>query len=646
MTHGPLQPVLRYLRHVLTPEGEAGVSDDQLLERFVAGHDSAAFELLVWRHGAMVWSVCRRLLPDAAAAEDAFQATFLVLVRKAGSIGKREAVGSWLHRVASRVALRARCTGARRAVREQTGLDLQQIAAVEQPPDLADTELPGILTEELSRLPEKYRVPVVLCYLEGKGYDEAARQLGCPKGTLSTRLTRARMLLRTRLARRGFAVSAALLAGELSARAAVPDILMQTTLRAGQWSAAGSRIAGFSAQAVALAQGVIHTMFLTRLKLTAGVLLLLSLIGSGAGVLGHRALAANAPDQTEAKGRNEAETKRPLLADDLEQLRRQDFRLQNRLNLLEEEIAWLRQDLDRLKARQPEGVRLRWRFEKGKPFFQKMITITEQKMKVQNQDVNQTQKQTWLFRWTPLEQDADGTWTFRLKTERVAADIELGEQKMSFDSTKAQGQGNNPLAEFFGALKDSEFTVTLNTKDGKITKVEGRKALFDKLNKLNPQWKPVLEQVLSEKTLSALFDQTSPLAVVPDKEVRKGDTWNRESIVDLGPLGQWRHRATYTYEGLDGKLSKVGIHVAVKAKEAGPAAPGLPFQLKQIKINSQQTSGAYWFDRQRGQLDHLELQVQLDGDLVIEIGGQATNVHLSQTQKMTIKVTDAPETDK
>src|SRR3954447_3801624 len=186
-----------------------GLSDGQLLDSFAArreGAAEAAFEEVVRRHGPMVLGVCRRLLGDRHAADDAFQATFLVLALKAGSVRKRDSLAPWLHGVAARVARRARMT---ERGRKEVGSDLADLPAA-APADPAAAELRLILDEELERLPEKYRRPVVLCYLEGQSQEEAARVLGWTKGTVSGRLARAKDLLRARLTRRGLAPTAAI----------------------------------------------------------------------------------------------------------------------------------------------------------------------------------------------------------------------------------------------------------------------------------------------------------------------------------------------------------------------------------------------------------------------------------------------------
>jgi RNA polymerase sigma factor (sigma-70 family) len=276
--------VVAYLRRVLSPPAD-GVPDAELLERFVHTRDEAAFELLVWRHGRAVLAICRRVLRDLHEAEDAFQATFLLLARRAGSIGRRAAVGGWLRKVAYRVALEARSRSVRRQVREQARAGRPSGTSSADPVALAEgRDLQRVIDEEVSRLVEKYRTPFVLCYYEGKSNAEAARALGCPVGTVESRLTRARARLRARLARRG--VSAALVAegaGRATAWAAVPDGLVGATARAAVRFAAGGPAAGMiSVEAAALAEGVLRTMVLSKLTVVTAMALA---VGIAAGVL-------------------------------------------------------------------------------------------------------------------------------------------------------------------------------------------------------------------------------------------------------------------------------------------------------------------------------------------------------------------------
>jgi RNA polymerase sigma factor (sigma-70 family) len=188
------------LRRISTKQA-SGLTDGELLERFVTQRDETAFEALLVRHGPMVLNTCRRLLGHCPDAEDAFQATFLVLCRKAGGITKRQSVGSWLYKVAYRVCLRTKATAARQPL---GGEHLLEPADRERACALDWREVRSVLDEELNRLPEKYRSPLVLHYLEGKTVEQAAQELGWRHGTVCTRLARGKALLRTRLTRRGW----------------------------------------------------------------------------------------------------------------------------------------------------------------------------------------------------------------------------------------------------------------------------------------------------------------------------------------------------------------------------------------------------------------------------------------------------------
>jgi RNA polymerase sigma factor (sigma-70 family) len=289
MTSGQANPVIRFLRRVTGVPLPGDLADRQLLERFVSTRDQAAFAALVERHGPMVHGVCRRLLRDHHEAEDAFQATFLVLVHKARSIRRPERLGPWLHGVAYRAAAQARDAGRRRA-RQREGTDMPDgdptVEAVWR-------ELRGVLDEELGRLAEKYRVPLVLHYLEGKSTEEVAHQLGCPKGTVLSRLARGRDRLRDRLVRRGVTLSVwalTLALVEKATPAAVSAALAEGTVQAAALAAAGTAAAAVPANVAALTKGVLRAMFLSKLKTVAVVLLALA-VGGGVAVCARRALA-------------------------------------------------------------------------------------------------------------------------------------------------------------------------------------------------------------------------------------------------------------------------------------------------------------------------------------------------------------------
>jgi RNA polymerase sigma factor (sigma-70 family) len=309
MAGGQLHTVISHLRRLIGRENGCTLMDAQLLDDFVLRRDEASFEVLVWRHGSMVLELCRRVLRDEHEAEDAFQAVFLVFARKASSIGKRESVGSWLYKVAYRIALRARARRVAALARQEPAADLLARPGSD---DLVWRDLRPLLDEEIDRLPEKYRAPFVLCYLQGHTNEEAAEQLGCPKGTVLSRLARGRERLRSRLARRGVDLSAGCFAAALSAGTAsteVPAVLIQSTVKAATQFAAGQALTGLVPAAVAaLTEGVLHAMFLTKVKIAAVALALLTLaaVAPGARLLGHRARAerpAAAPTQAPVRER-------------------------------------------------------------------------------------------------------------------------------------------------------------------------------------------------------------------------------------------------------------------------------------------------------------------------------------------------------
>jgi RNA polymerase sigma factor (sigma-70 family) len=263
----------------------SGMGDGQLLERYLTHRDQAAFEALVNLHGPMVLGLCRRVLRDPRDIEDAFQATFLILVRKAPTIRDPGHLANWLYGVAYRVARRARTNLLRRRDREIAVVNLEAPAG----PDSPDT--PGIgpaLDEELSRLPRKYRAPLVLCYLNGRTHDQAAQELGCPVGTVRSRLARGRDLLRRRLTSRGHGPTAAILGPTTAMPAklmteAVPPPLVAATVDAAVAIGASQTIqaGALSASVLTLTHGVLTTMKLAQLKFVGMAILATSLSAGG-----------------------------------------------------------------------------------------------------------------------------------------------------------------------------------------------------------------------------------------------------------------------------------------------------------------------------------------------------------------------------
>jgi RNA polymerase sigma factor (sigma-70 family) len=307
MTRRSSGAVLRQIHTLFTAGSSHGLSDRQLLDRFVAHRDAVAelaFATLVERHGAMVLGVCRRILADSHEAEDAFQATFLVLVRQAGSIRADGSLGRWLYGVATRVATPARANARRRQARERSGpysVDVRSRETSTDTTGLADVQM--IVAEELDRLPARFKAPIVLCDLEGRSNEEAAHFLGCPVGTVKSRLSRARTRLRRGLIRRGLAPP------DLSNivplfPTAVPRRLAEATNRAAQvWNLGRLSTAQIiSASVSGLTEGVLWTMFLTKLKFAAAALLL---IATGSAILVNQATAQKPAAHAGAVGKTD-----------------------------------------------------------------------------------------------------------------------------------------------------------------------------------------------------------------------------------------------------------------------------------------------------------------------------------------------------
>jgi RNA polymerase sigma factor (sigma-70 family) len=314
MAHGSLAGAIRQLREAVGQPGVGSESDAELLARFVARRDAAAFEQLVCRHDRMVRGVCRRVLRGAEDVEDVWQATFLTLARKAGEVGSVQSLGGWLYRVAYRMAIRVRADAVRRD-RHERAVGGPTVTRDSDDPfqHAVQQDLSAIVGEEIDRLPEKYRTPVVLCYLEGKTNEEAALLLGCPAGTVVTWLARTRERLRVRLARRGVTIGASALIALLTRPGtgeAAPSAGWAATVRAAVAVADGHLTgAVVSHRVVSLITGACHAMSLNRFKLAAAALAALCLVGVGSGVL-----AGRLPDDGVRAGVRQPDAENPRAA--------------------------------------------------------------------------------------------------------------------------------------------------------------------------------------------------------------------------------------------------------------------------------------------------------------------------------------------
>jgi RNA polymerase sigma factor (sigma-70 family) len=351
MAAAPLSKVVWQLRGALARQDTAGLTEAELWERYVQRRDEAAFEALLRRHGPMVLGVCRRVLRHEQDAEDAFQATFLVLVRRAASVRSRT-LANWLHGVACRTAVEARRSAAKRRAKEAKAPPRSVT------PEGPVAELWPVLDQELGRLAEKYRAVVVLCDLEGKTREEVARQLGCAEGTVASRLARGRRLLARRLARRGFTGAAVALAlAHGTSPACVPGGLVVATAQA----AGAAPRAVHSAKVIALTEGALKAMFLTKVKSAAAAVLVLGLTALGAGGLLSRAWAARPAGETP-----EAQQQAPAGPDGLPE---RVAELKRQLQQMQKELARLEQQTQaRREGRSPRAPSLSSLFKYRVPF--------------------------------------------------------------------------------------------------------------------------------------------------------------------------------------------------------------------------------------------------------------------------------------
>jgi hypothetical protein len=287
-----------------------------------------------------------------------------------------------------------------------------------------------------------------------------------------------------------------------------------------------------------------------------------------------------------------------------------------------------------------DATTLEWKFKEGQTFYQEMTTKTDQSMKVMGSDIKQSQTQTFIFSWTPEKKDGDN-WVLKQKIEGVKMRIEIGGQPIEYDSTKEQ-QTSSALGDFFKALVGSEFRLTLN-KDLKVTKIEGRDEFLKKLSAANPQMDALLKQILSDEALKEMADPT--FAAVPTSAKKPGETWEKTTKLDMGPIGRYENTYTYTFEGKDkdkANLNKIKVDTALKyfPPSETAAGGGLPFKIKSADLKSKDATGTILFDNEKGRVEKSDMSVKLSGELKIEIGGQVTPVNLEQSQTTTVTTSD------
>ncbi len=285
-----------------------------------------------------------------------------------------------------------------------------------------------------------------------------------------------------------------------------------------------------------------------------------------------------------------------------------------------------------------ESVWIGLKLEVGETFYQEMTTDTTQKMTVMGQNITTVQKATNFLSFTPVDHDKDGNWTVKQRTNGLKMEIEIGGNKISFDSTKEEGQAN-PLSDFYKGLVGSEFTLTID-KDMKISKIEGRDEFIKKLVKENEGREPFLKATVSDEALKQMSDPA--FSAIPNKAVKKGDTWEKNTTLDMGPIGTFDMNNKFTYVGSrDKKLQKIEVDSILNYIPPGPSLGGaLPFKILKADLISKESKGDILFDSDKGRVVSSTMTIRLIGTLSIEIGGKSSETVLDQTRTTTVKTTD------
>jgi hypothetical protein len=284
-----------------------------------------------------------------------------------------------------------------------------------------------------------------------------------------------------------------------------------------------------------------------------------------------------------------------------------------------------------------------WKFTafdpKGKPFYQELTTTTDQRMKVMGQTVEQKQKQTFIIQWTPKEKDAKGNYVVTQKIVGVKMNIDIGGNKINYDSTlPKEKQPKNPMTDFFNQLLNQDLTFSISPDKMEVTDIQGRNEFIKSLGDTNPQMTSLLKTILSEDALKKMAEPT--WWALPTDSPEKTKTWNRESTLNLGPIGSYKTKFDFTYGGKKGDLEKIDIKSQMTYTAPQDKA-GLPFVIKTADLKSKEGSGEALFDPAKGRFDSTKMTMKLDGTLTIEVGNMSTDISLEQTQDSTSKSSDA-----
>jgi hypothetical protein len=286
----------------------------------------------------------------------------------------------------------------------------------------------------------------------------------------------------------------------------------------------------------------------------------------------------------------------------------------------------------------PPKPAYQWKFEPGRTFYLEMTTDTRQEMSVLGQKIPQTQSQVFVFSLTPERQLPDGTWLLRQRIVGVRFSMDLGGTKLEYDSARADN-AKNPLADFMANVVGADFGLQLERTKG-VVAVEGRERFLARLGDASPEMKVLLQTILTDDALKEMCGQV--FTALPDRPVYRGDSWQRRSRYDLGPVGLYESTHRYTYTGLRGSNESFKVEVMdVRYEPPARGASGLPFKVVNADLKGTGHDGEMMFDRGRGRVVQIASGLTLEGSLTIDIGGQETKLELKQDQKTTVRTLDA-----
>jgi len=288
---------------------------------------------------------------------------------------------------------------------------------------------------------------------------------------------------------------------------------------------------------------------------------------------------------------------------------------------------------------EPSSADIKWKFEKDKKVYQEMVTKTTQNLKVMGSDMTQNQEQTFYFSWELKDEDPNGNRTMVQRIDGLKLKLEIAGTPINYDSSNPS-TASNALAEFFKQIVGAEFKVTFD-KNWKVTKIEGRDEFLKKLGQASPQVEPLLKAVLNDEAFKEMTDPTMGLTTA--KPVNKGESWTRDSKLNLGPIGSYKNTYKYTLEGVDNNgIAKVKVDSTLVYEAPSDASAGLPFRIRSAKLASKEAGGTLTFDTKKGRLDKQEYKVRLEGPLDLDIAGTPTTVELKQEQTTTVTTSDQP----